>query len=472
MSEDLDLLESICERAKKLGATFADARLCWSEGSNIQCQDGKADKVFSGSSFSGSVRVLFEGAWGFASTDGPDQRRLAGCLVSAIEQARAARGKLREPGVVAEFPPSRGESLPQVELDPRGVPLAEKLRRVAAYEKAARDKHGQLLVNTLVYYGDSWRREVIASTRGTAVITEQIRTRIGTMMVARSGQVRQSGHEHRSGLMGLELLDRVSPEELSIRAADRAVELLSARRAPSGPFPVVFHPSIAGLFTHEAIGHNVEADLVFSGMSILEGRLGTRVASEHVTIIDDATIPFANGSYAYDSEGTPSARRVIVEKGILKGYLHSLETAARFGATPQGSARADGAHALPIVRMSNTFIAPGEQSFEELLAPIGTGVFLSGGQWGYVFCERGQFVCNASEGWMIRNGKLAERLRDVSVSGMTLEALENIDGVSREFELAMPGTCGKSGQGAPITAGGPYVRVKELVVGGQEDATS
>jgi len=465
---DISVLESLVERARRRSAAFADTRAVWSEGTGIQCQDGRADKVGRGSSFSACVRVLLDGAWGFASTDAPDRRRLEGCLDSAIEQARASRGRVRETGVVAEIPPARGESLASVEIDPRGVSLEEKLRRAAAYEKAARDRHGQTLVNTIVSYNDSWRREVVVNSRGTRVVTEQIRSHISAMMVARSAETRQSGREHRAALAGFELLDRTPPEELSIRAADRAVALLSARRAPAGVFPVVFHPTIAGLLTHEAVGHNAEADLVFSGMSILEGRLGSRVASEHVTIVDDATIPGANGSYAYDSEGTPSARRVLVEKGVLKKFLHSLETAARLGATPEGSARADGAHSLPIVRMSNTFIAPGESSLEELLAPIGTGVFLSGGQWGYVFCERGQFVCNAAEGWMIRNGKLAEHLRDVSVSGMTLKALEDIDGVSREFELSMPGTCGKSGQGAPIAAGGPYVRVKELVVGGQE----
>ncbi len=470
MDSDVRLLEIIVERAADGGAAFADARLTESDGTGILCQDGRADKVGQGRSRAGGVRVLVEGAWGFASTDEPDEKRLGACVESALAMARASKERVTEPGMAAEAGPTKGESIATVEVDPRKVPLEEKMKRTSAYEREARAKHGDKLVNTIVSYGDDWNREVVVNSRGTAVVSEQIRTRVGAMMIAKSPETRQRGSEQRAGLVGFELLDKTEPEELSIRAADRAVALLSAGRAPSGRFPVVFHPTITGLLTHEAIGHNAEADLVFAGESILEGKLATRVAPDCVTIVDDATIEGSNGSYAYDSEGTPAARKVIVEKGILKSFLHSLESAARMEATPLGSGRAQGAHSLPIVRMSNTFIERGEGTFEDLIAPIDKGVFLRGGEWGYVFCERGQYVCHAAEGWMIRDGKLAEHLRDVSISGMTLDTLRDIDGVSDDFEMEMPGMCGKGGQGAPINAGGPYVRVKELVVGGQEGA--
>lgn len=463
-----DLLQSICERAKKLGADFADARITEFDRTGLLCQDGRVDKIGQGRGRAGCARVLLDGAWGFASTDEPDLGKLIGALESAMAMARTSEGHVKEPGVVAQVPPVRGESHAKVEIDPRSVGLERKLKRLSQYELAAREKFGGKLVNTIVSYSDSWTRETVANSLGTNVSYEQIRTHVSAMMVAKSSQSRQAGHERKAGLSGFELVEKTEPAELSVKAADRAVALLSARRAPSGRFPVVFHPNITGLLTHEAIGHNTEADLVFSGQSILEGKLGTRIASEHVTIVDDATVEGAYGSHPFDSEGTPSRRRVVVEKGVLKRFLHSLETAARFGVEPEGSGRAQDAHSMAIVRMSNTFIEPGRPSFEELLSPIELGVFLSGGQWGYVFCERGQFVCHASEGWMIRDGKLAERLRDVSISGMTLETLEAIDGVSKEFELTMPGHCGKGGQAAPVQAGGPYVRVKELVVGGQE----
>jgi len=229
-------------------------------------------------------------------------------------------------------------------------------------------------------------------------------------------------------------------------------------------------PTFTGLFVHEALGHNAEADIVLEGGSIIEGKIGQRLASDCLTIVDDGTIPGSWGSYAYDSEGTPSQKRVIVESGVLKGYMHSLETAARMGVPPNGSARADGYGSVPIVRMSNTYIQPGSMSFEELIADIDLGVLLSGGEWGYVFCERGQFTGHAGEAFMIRNGQVAERVRDVSISGMTLETLADIVAVSRDFRMEFPGTCGKNGQGAPVNGGGPYVKIRRLVVGGQEAA--
>jgi TldD protein len=223
------------------------------------------------------------------------------------------------------------------------------------------------------------------------------------------------------------------------------------------------------LFTHEALGHNSEADIVMEGGSILEGKLGSRIASDLVTITDDSTLEGVWGSYKYDSEGTPGRRRVVVENGVLKGYLHSLETAAKFNTEPTGSARAQDFGCRPIVRMSNTGIQAGNKSFGELLKGIDHGIMLSEGLGGYVSPEKGQFVFSAGEGWIIRKGELAEHIRDVNMSGILLETLMKIDGVSREYEMpTLKGFCGKDGQTMPVGAGGPYVRVKELMIGGQE----
>jgi len=230
---------------------------------------------------------------------------------------------------------------------------------------------------------------------------------------------------------------------------------------------MVFHPSITGLLVHEALGHNAEADAVWTGESILAGRLGQMIAAPCVTIEDDSTIPGAYGSFAYDSECTPGQRRTIIEDGRLVGFLHSLETAARMEAEPTGSARAEDHGAVPVVRMSNTFMRPGTTPAAEIFAGIGKGVYLEDGHWGYVFVERGHYVCNAGRGRMIENGQLGEPLRDVCVGGLTLETLQDIEAVADDFEMKNPGFCGKHGQGAPVDCGGPHVRVRSLVVGGQ-----
>jgi TldD protein len=313
-------------------------------------------------------------------------------------------------------------------------------------------------------------------------------------MTALADGLRQTAHERKAQISGFELVEQLIPEEFSIRAANKAIELLSARPAPAGSFPVVFHPSITGLLVHEALGHNAEADQVWTGESILEGKVGQKIASSLVTIVDDPGIPDSYGSYKYDSEGTAGQRRVIIEKGVLKGFLHSLETASKFGTAPNGAARAQNYAHYPVVRMSNTFMEParGEAaraghpsgtpvwaagregapetagvSFEDIIKPIERGIFLDRGQWGYVFVERGQYTCHAGSGRMIEHGRLGEPLRDVSVAGLTLETLKDIEAISSDFEMDMPGFCGKAGQGVPVNAGGPFVRVKSLVVGGQ-----
>ncbi len=463
-----DHLEHIRDKAKRRGVQFMDVRLYEEDTTAVTVQDTRADKVSQGRSSAIGLRVLIDGAWGYASTDVFDSQSLEECLGAALEMAKASALRVAYPGVVAEIEPIVDAVRMEVEEDPRSVSLEEKVKRVLEYEKAGLDCARDKLCNSMVNYRDIWSREMICNTTGTLIEQETTRTELWTAMTAVEGSVRQMAHERFSEQVGFELLDTISSEEFTQKAAKRAVSLLSARRAPSGKFPVVLHPSITGLLVHEALGHNAEADHVFNGESIIEGKIGEQIASEHVTIIDDPTIPRLSGSFHYDSEGTAGRKRTIIENGVLRGYLHSLETAARFGAEPNGSARAMNGHSSPIVRMSNTFIAPSELSLEEILKDIDAGIYMEGGHWGYVFCERGQFTCHSGEGWMIKDGHLGEHLRNVSFSGMTLETLMDIDAVSKDLEFLLPGMCGKAGQRMHVNAGGPYVRVKEVVVGGQE----
>ncbi len=461
-------LERLRDSARSGGVQFMDARYMEKESTGIELQDGRTERLTQGLQRGVGVRVLVEGAWGFASTTRLEWGEMERCLESASGMARASGQRVAEPGAAAKAEASVGEVKAVFELDPRSVSVEKKVSRLGLYHKEAEEAGKGKLANVIISYGDTYSREIVCNTLGTLVDNEQVRVRALAFVTAKDGNVLQSGFKSVGGTGGYEIVERTEPRELSVDAAQSAVSLLSAKRAPAGKFPVIFHPSITGLFVHEAVGHNTEADLVFSGASIVAGKLGEKVASELVTIADDSTVKKLNGSYEYDSEGVPGQRRVIVENGVLKTYLHSLETAARFGTKPTGNGRAEDAHSAPIVRMSNTFIERGERSFDEMVAEMDEGIFLERGQWGYVMTERGQFTCNAHQGWLIKGGKLAEPIREVCVSGMTLEALMDIDAVSREFEIDMPGTCGKAGQAAPVHGGGPYIRVKELVVGGQE----
>lgn len=464
-----DLVEYVRDRAVKAGADFMDVRVVEDNGTSIQLQDGRADRVNRWIGEGMGIRVLKDRAWGFASTNRLDRGAADECLAAALEMAEVSKERTGELGVLAEAEPVVETVEAEADVDPRSVAVGEKMRVLSQFEKAAVAVGEDKLVNTRVFYADQVTRETLCNTRGTLLVTERVRTRLGASMTAGEGDLRQQGFEHRSGQRGWELMQEITPEEVSVKAAKMAVALLSAKRAPAGKFPVIFHPDIAGIFIHEAFGHNAEADLVLAGESILEGKLGTKIASDLVTVVDDSTVPGRWGSYQYDSEGVPGKRRVLIEKGELKGFMHSLETAHKFGVAPSGSARADGYANRPIVRMSNTSIERGEVPYEEMLKAVDCGILLKGGQWGYVMCEKGQYTCHAGEGWMIRNGELAQHLRDVSVCGMILETLMNVTALSKEFEWEQTGgMCGKNGQGMPVSGGGPYVLVGELVVGGQE----
>ncbi len=447
--------------------SFAEVRYTAVRHSSLMLQDGRADRMGAGSRLGMGVRVLLNGAWGFASTESPQQSDWLSALDDAVEMARVSATRLDEPVVLADAPPVVDEVRTSFRIDPTEVPIERKLAAVRGYEEASCRRAGEAVANLMTGYNDARQLEIVCNTRGSMISTESVRTILWHMITTQNGSVRQRGREVRARQAGFELIEETPAAEFSAKAAERAVSLLSAQPAPAGTFPAIFHPSIAGLLVHEALGHNAEADLVLAGQSILDGKLGTKIAADCITVVDDATIPGSWGSYRYDSEGVPGTRRTIVENGVLKGFLHSLETAGRMGVVPNGSARADGFSHRPIVRMSNTMILPGQSLLEELISDIDLGILLRAGQWGYVWCEKGQYTCHAGEGVMIRDGKLAEQVRDVSVSGMVLETLASALGVSSHFELEMSGNCGKNGQSMPVNGGGPYIKVRDVVVGGQ-----
>ncbi|MBN2584379.1 MAG: TldD/PmbA family protein [Planctomycetes bacterium] len=462
------IVQRICDEASRRGASFADARAVETLADSVLVQDTRANKLFSSAGFGMCVRVLVDHCWGFASTDTVSPASAAACLDEAMALARAS-ARFVEERVEITTPQPFVDSVRSVgRMMPDEMPAAEKVRRVMEFEAAGRQAAGGKIVNSIVSYSDGRQIETLANTLGTRIRTETCRSNLVTQMVVSDGKQLQRAVEHRAIVGGPELLVDTAADEFSVLAARKAVDLLSAKKCPAGNFTVIFHPSITGLLVHEALGHNAEADAVWAGQSLLEGRMGRQLACEAVSIIDDSTIPGAYGSFRYDSEGTPSSRRVIIDRGRLVSLLHSLETASKFAVPPNGCARADGYESKPIVRMSNTFMDRGTVPFDEMIRGIDRGIYLQDGHWGYVFVAKGQFICHAGRANMIENGRIGEPLRDVSISSMTLDTLQNIDAVGDDFEMKMPGTCGKDGQGAPTDTGGPHVRVRDIVVGGQE----
>ncbi|MGI5818262.1 MAG: TldD/PmbA family protein [Armatimonadota bacterium] len=466
-----ELIEDILNEAKRRGASFADLRVREGESTSVTVEDGQADRVASASRSGAGLRVLVDGAWGFAPTNTVTAEELGRCLDDALSMTKAAAGWVSEPGVVAEVEPVEATVEAQAEIDPREVPLADRVQRIFEIEQVARERDDRI-VSSQASYADSAGTLIIANTFGTYIEQHSMRCSVRLAATAQSGDVRQFANESEARPGGYEIVTAIDPGEWAGSVADRALALLGAVPAPAGTFDVIIDPRVCGLLAHEAFGHNAEADAVWAGESILAGREGEQVCSELVTIADDPTLEGLNGSFIYDHEGVPARRHDIVREGVLVGYLHSLETAARLGVEPNGCARAEDHQSEPLVRMSNTFIDGGDASLEDMIADTKDGLLLRGGYWGYVFTARGQFTCNVENAWEIKDGKLGRHFRNASFAGLTLEMLSRVDAVGSEVSFDLGGTCGKGGQGVPVDAGGPYLRIRDVVVGGQQQTGS
>jgi TldD protein len=250
-------------------------------------------------------------------------------------------------------------------------------------------------------------------------------------------------------------------------AAQRAVDLLGAETVVGGRYPVVLNPGLAGVFIHEAFGHLSESDFVYENPKAQEMMvLGRRFGSEILTVFDDGSAPGLRGAHKYDDEGTPTGRTDLIKEGVLVGRLHSRETAAKMGEKPTGNARATGYRYPPIVRMTNTAIEGGETPLEEMMGEIDLGVYACNMFGGQTMLEN--FSFSSAYAYMIRDGQIAELVKDVILAGNLFTTLANIDAVGDDFEWAHAGgSCGKGQGGLPTTEGAPHIRIQDVVIGGK-----
>jgi len=294
--------------------------------------------------------------------------------------------------------------------------------------------------------------------------TPGIFMRVG--VVARKGEVLQEGRESVGAVAGFEFIEAENPVTIAGKAADKAVKLLDAELPPAGELPVIMDNKLTGVFMHEALGHAAEADHVLYGESILKGKLGEEIAYERLTVVDDPTIKSSHGFYQYDDEGVRSSRTEVIKNGILVSYLHSRETAGRLDANLTANARAADYSDIPLVRMSNTVIEEGDWHFEEMLKDIPFGIYAKGMRGGQVDTVKGEFQFSAEEAFLIEKGTLSKRLKNVSLSGRTLDVLKHIDAIGNDKKHGTIGFCGKDGQDVPVCEYAPHVRVTKILVGG------
>jgi TldD protein len=307
---------------------------------------------------------------------------------------------------------------------------------------------------------------LIASTDGIYTQDRQIRTRIAVSAVADKGQGTQTGSASPGRRMGLEMFDTIDPKEVGKQAARQAVVMAGAGYCPADVMPVAIANGFGGVIFHEACGHSLEAAAVAYGQSQFAGKLGQKIAHEKVTAIDDGTIPGAWGSIDFDDEGTPSQRNVLIENGILKSYMIDKFNGRRMGMASTGSSRRESYEYAPTSRMTNTFIAPGEDKNEDIIGSIEYGLYAASMGGGSVNPVTGEFNFSVNEGYIIRNGQVCEPVRGATLVGKGSEIIQNIDMVGSDLDMAQ-GMCGASSGSVPTNVGQPMIRVSSITVGGR-----
>jgi TldD protein len=450
--------DQIADALKGHDADYTEIHFEEGEASNIAYRGKRLEEISRGRGSGGNARALVRGSWGFVSFSTLDGLRDK--VVLAVDEARLAG---REPFKLFPGRPVVDTVAPRLMKDASTIPLAAKKQLLDSYDDIM--LNSPKIQSTAINYRDGKRRTIFANSEGSYI--EQTKTDLSLRLtaIARDGnEVQQAGLSMGSdGEFGaVEKLHDAAGE-----LARRAAALLSAPQVKGAEYTVVLDPILAGVFAHEAFGHLSESDFVYQNENLRQIMvLGRRFGLKHLNIVDDPTVLKLRGSYKYDDEGTPARKTYLIREGILEGRLHSRETASRMGEKATGNARAVNYQFPPIVRMSNTFIEPGSTSLEEILADIEEGVYVKDWYGGVTSLE--MFTFSAGEARMIRQGKLAELLRPVVLTGNVFTTLQNIDAIGNDLDMNQGGGCGKSGQyPLPVSNGSPHIRIRHCVVGGR-----
>ncbi len=327
--------------------------------------------------------------------------------------------------------------------------------------------YGDKIKQVLVVLMDKTREILLINSLGESAHDINKRVVFFTEVVASDGHILQRGYESIGGRKGFEIFEEVPPEVVAKKAAERALLMLSAKPAPAGSFTVVMSSQAGGTMIHEAVGHGLEADLVQKGLSVYKDKLGQKVASELITVIDDGSIDGYNGSFTVDDEGVSAQRKVLIDKGYLVGYMYDRLTAIKEGRQSTGNGRRQSYAHIPIVRMTNTYIASGRDNPEDIIRDTKKGVLVVKMGGGEVNTVTGDFVFEVMEGYMIEGGQITYPIRSATLIGNGPRALQDVDAVGYDLGWSI-GTCGKDGQGVPVTDAQPTIRIKSLVLGGTE----
>jgi len=454
-------MQSLLEEAiKKSNADYVDIRFEESQRTVVEYLGKELENIGISTSRGGIVRAIVNGGWGSVSFQDPEE--LSHYITLAIEAARLVGKSFTR---MAPAPRIRDEVKVVIKKDPREISLAEKKNLMEEY-------NGILLKipriqTTSVRYHDVFLTKYFVNSEGSYLKQEWCEVIAVVQAIAREGSNVQPASESfgstTEGFLAIE-----GKHSLVEDTGLRAVALLDAVPVTGDRYTVIIDHKLAGVFAHEAFGHISEGDLIYENERLREMmKLGNQFGVDNLHILDNATLKGYRGYYCYDDEGVPSSETFLIKNGILVGRLHSRETAGKMEEGITGNARAINYAHRPIVRMSNTYILPGEKSFEEILEETSEGLYVRGARGGQTNGE--MFTFSAEEAFLIQNGKLAGRVRDLTLTGNVFETLKNIDAIGNDLVIINSGGgCGKGAQSPlPVSFGSPHIRIQNVLIGGR-----
>ncbi|TFG21797.1 MAG: TldD/PmbA family protein [Promethearchaeota archaeon] len=454
---------------------YWDLRAGFREGTAIEFSDKKSKEISTYNLAGCSIRTFINGGWGFYVMNDFSRKSLRSGFQNAIKLAKFSSSLSKIKFKIKE----RVQFVDSFKINSKkklkNIGLEEKLNLVKEHELIA-SSYSNKIKNTRTIYIDNHVNQIFLDSLGSKVDQELEIVRLFSSVYAQGEGIIQNGTNSIGGVGGFEIVDNDTAMALSKKSAKQAVELLDAKSPVGGKFKVILDPKLTGTFIHEALGHACEADLVLNSESILQEKLNTQIAGEEISVIDDPrfgqskkfNLPYELfGSYYIDSEGTPAQKTMIIENGILKHFLHNLETASRMDVNPNGHGRANSTGSKPQVRMGFTYLEPRDWNLEEMIEDANNGILCEDFQYGYTDPTTGNFQFKCRLSYLIEKGEKKTLMRDVSFGGMTLEVLNKITAIGNEKTFNYSdGICGKGGQGIRVCDGGPCIRIDNLTVGG------
>src|SRR5271170_2614750 len=460
------LLERCLGEALSAGGDYADLYFESIASTSIGVDESLVKSASQGVSAGCGIRVVSGERTGYAYTDDLSSERL---LRAARTASLIANGPTKE--LVTPFNANGNAngkpSLYPIPAADSDASLAAKLALVMRADKAAR-AFDPRIVQVRASYSDELRHILIAASDGTFASDTQPLARLNVFVIAKDGEKTSKGTSGGGGRIELDFFEEAkSPEHFANEAARQAILQLNAVAAPAGDMEVVLGPGWPGVLLHEAVGHGLEADFNRKKTSAFAGLIGQSVASSKVTVVDNGTMPNRRGSLNVDDEGSPTQENILIENGILKGYLSDKLSARLMGGASTGSGRRESYQSIPMPRMTNTYMLAGDDDPEDILRSVRRGLYAVNFGGGQVDITNGKFVFSASEAYLIEDGKVTAPVRDATLIGNGPEALKYVSMVGNDLALDEGiGTCGKDGQSVPVGVGMPTIKLDRMTVGG------